>query len=50
MRTEGSTEHPYRENPPEHLKEVHWTGGLAVQFYPGAGPAAPSPPPAPARR
>jgi len=46
MRTEGSTDKPYVENPNEHLKEVHWAGGLAVQFYPGTGPAVPTPPPA----
>ena len=45
MRTEGSTEKPYVENPNEHLKEVHWAGGLAVQFGQGAGPPASEPPP-----
>ena len=46
MRTEGSTDKPYVENPPEHLKEVHWGGGLAVHFYAADGPPAAPPPPA----
>ena len=40
---EGSADRPYRENPPEHLKEVHW-GGLAVHFGAGAGPDVEPPP------
>lgn len=43
MRTEGSTDQPYVENPPEHLKEVHWAGGLAVEFGAGSGPPADPP-------
>ena len=39
---EGSVDRPYRENPPEHLKEVHWGGGLAVHFFAGAGPEVPA--------
>jgi hypothetical protein len=46
MRTEGSTDKPYVENPNEHLKEVHWGGGLAVHFGLMEGPPADPPPPA----
>jgi hypothetical protein len=45
---EGSTDRPYRENPNEHLKEVHWSGGLAVHFFAGSGP--PIEPPTRSRR
>lgn len=43
LQPEGSHERPYRENPNEHLKEVHWGGGLAVHFNAGSGPAVEPP-------
>jgi len=30
--TEGSAAKPYRENPPTHFVEVHWSGGIAVKW------------------
>lgn len=45
--SEGTVQKPYWQNPPRVFWEVHWTGGLAVHFYPGEGPPAP-PLPAPA--
>ena len=35
MRTEGSTDRPYQENPPERLREVHW-GWAGGRFVSGA--------------
>jgi len=30
--TEGPPDRPYRENPPTHFVEVHWTSGIAVKW------------------